>query len=417
MASLPCTWGSCRGPVVEGSHHLARGPLNFPAHPNGSPPTGVPGGGRFLRRVPEPLQNRRSGRRPHLRSAVLALDRDAGDAPEGLTVHTSERRPHLFAAAPRARPGLPASRHAPDPAVHRRTQIRPVHHRRGQARGLWTERDQEPLRLGALGADPARRPHDCRGPGHRRRPGAPSSHRLSRRPPQPGPAYRGGQPRLRRAPVEPPHSPPGRSAHPVHGSGPMAAGPGLADDLCASPACRTLAIRSTAPDVGATDARRLRPGVATGRRRRCHRRRTSGRPDHPRGGARRRHGCPPLARRIAGSACGRARRWAGRVAAGEPRRVTPRRRRLFDTRTAGGDPWRGRSPVRVLWEEKRREDELRALDIHVVRVTDVDLGAKWPAVEGRLGRLLGTAGPAVRRFTATPRAQGVRRTDSTPSSP
>jgi hypothetical protein len=73
--------------------------------------------------------------------------------------------------------------------------------------------------------------------------------------------------------------------------------------------------------------------------------------------------------------------------------------------------------VRVLWEEKRREDELRALDIHVVRVTDVDLGAKWPAVEGHLGRLLGTAGPAVRRFTATPRAQGVRRTDSTPSSP
>jgi hypothetical protein len=282
MASLPCTWGSCRGPVVEGSHHLARGPLNFPAHPNGSPPTGVPGGGRFLRRVPEPLQNRRSGRRPHLRSAVLALDRDAGDAPEGLTVHTSERRPHLFAAAPRARPGLPASRHAPDPAVHRRTQIRPVHHRRGQARGLWTERDQEPLRLGALGADPARRPHDCRGPGHRRRPGAPSSHRLSRRPPQPGPAYRGGQPRLRRAPVEPPHSPPGRSAHPVHGSGPMAAGPGLADDLCASPACRTLAIRSTAPDVGATDARRLRPRVANGRRRCRHGRRVARRPDDDR---------------------------------------------------------------------------------------------------------------------------------------
>jgi hypothetical protein len=89
----------------------------------------------------------------------------------------------------------------------------------------------------------------------------------------------------------------------------------------------------------------------------------------------------------------------------------------FDGQVKYTDPWRGRSPVRVLWEEKRREDELRALDIHVVRVTDVDLGAKWPAVEGRLGRLLGTAGPAVRRFTATPRAQGVRRTDSTPSSP
>src|SRR4029453_15952037 len=31
MASLPCA-GLCCGLVVEGAHHLARGPLNFPAH-------------------------------------------------------------------------------------------------------------------------------------------------------------------------------------------------------------------------------------------------------------------------------------------------------------------------------------------------------------------------------------------------
>src|SRR5215217_6256874 len=43
LASLPCV------PVVqvcrqEPSAHLAPGPLNFPAHPNGTPRPGVPGG-------------------------------------------------------------------------------------------------------------------------------------------------------------------------------------------------------------------------------------------------------------------------------------------------------------------------------------------------------------------------------------
>lgn len=81
----------------------------------------------------------------------------------------------------------------------------------------------------------------------------------------------------------------------------------------------------------------------------------------------------------------------------------------FDGRVKYTDPWRNRSPERVLWEEKRREDELRSLDIRIVRVADVDLGAPWPAVETRLSRLLSTPGPAVRRFTATPRARGVLR--------
>jgi hypothetical protein len=74
------------------------------------------------------------------------------------------------------------------------------------------------------------------------------------------------------------------------------------------------------------------------------------------------------------------------------------------------DPWRGRSPERVLCEEKRREDELRALDIRVVRIADADLGAPWRDTETLLGRLLSAPGPSVRRFTATPRAHGVRRT-------
>jgi len=82
----------------------------------------------------------------------------------------------------------------------------------------------------------------------------------------------------------------------------------------------------------------------------------------------------------------------------------------FDGRVKYSDPWRGRSPERVLWDEKRREDELRALDIRVVRVADADLGGRWTDIGTRLGRLLATAGPSVRRFTATPRAHGVRRT-------
>jgi hypothetical protein len=81
----------------------------------------------------------------------------------------------------------------------------------------------------------------------------------------------------------------------------------------------------------------------------------------------------------------------------------------FDGRVKYTDPWRQRSPEQVLWEEKRREDQLRALDIRVVRVVDADLGAQWPAVEARLGQLLATAGPSVRRFTATPRSRRVRR--------
>jgi hypothetical protein len=82
----------------------------------------------------------------------------------------------------------------------------------------------------------------------------------------------------------------------------------------------------------------------------------------------------------------------------------------FDGRVKYTDPWRGRSPERVLWEEKRREDELRALDIRVVRIGDADLGARWIDTEGQLGRLLRVPGPSSRRFTASPRAHGLRRT-------
>jgi predicted transcriptional regulator of viral defense system len=77
----------------------------------------------------------------------------------------------------------------------------------------------------------------------------------------------------------------------------------------------------------------------------------------------------------------------------------------FDGRVKYTDPWRGRSPEQVLWEEKRREDELRALDIRVVRLADPDLADRWPASESRLRELLTSSGPTIRRFTATPRAR------------
>ena len=82
----------------------------------------------------------------------------------------------------------------------------------------------------------------------------------------------------------------------------------------------------------------------------------------------------------------------------------------FDGRVKYTNPWRERSPERVLWEEKRREDDLRSLDIRVVRVAEADRGNRWPAVEARLRQLVGAAGPSARRFTAILRVHGVRRT-------
>jgi predicted transcriptional regulator of viral defense system len=81
----------------------------------------------------------------------------------------------------------------------------------------------------------------------------------------------------------------------------------------------------------------------------------------------------------------------------------------FDGRVKYTDPWRDRTPERVLWDEKRREDNLRSLDIRVVRITDADLGVRWPNVETRLRDLLATPGPGHRRFTAVARAHGVAR--------
>lgn len=82
----------------------------------------------------------------------------------------------------------------------------------------------------------------------------------------------------------------------------------------------------------------------------------------------------------------------------------------FDGRLKYTDPWRDRSPGQVLWEEKRREDELRALGIALVRIADEDLRARWPRVEEFLRQQLARPRPADRPFTATARLLGVPRT-------
>jgi hypothetical protein len=81
----------------------------------------------------------------------------------------------------------------------------------------------------------------------------------------------------------------------------------------------------------------------------------------------------------------------------------------FDGKVKYTDPWRGRSPERVLWEEKRREDQLRALDIRLVRIVDADLGPTWRTTEERLRGLLATPAPDVRRFTVRARTRGRQR--------
>jgi hypothetical protein len=62
-------------------------------------------------------------------------------------------------------------------------------------------------------------------------------------------------------------------------------------------------------------------------------------------------------------------------------------------------PRGGRSPARVLWEEKRREDRLRDLDVRVLRVVRADLGPPWERVCARLATLLTTPLTGPRRFT------------------
>lgn len=71
----------------------------------------------------------------------------------------------------------------------------------------------------------------------------------------------------------------------------------------------------------------------------------------------------------------------------------------FDGRVKYARPRGGRTPAEVAWEEKRREDRIRAAGVRFVRIADEDLGAPWPGVIDRIRTLLAEPVPGPRRFT------------------
>src|SRR4051794_7135015 len=64
------------------------------------------------------------------------------------------------------------------------------------------------------------------------------------------------------------------------------------------------------------------------------------------------------------------------------------------------EPRGGRSPADVAWEEKRREDALRELDVRVLRLVNDDIGSMRRDLAPRLRRLLATPFAGPRRFRA-----------------
>jgi hypothetical protein len=77
----------------------------------------------------------------------------------------------------------------------------------------------------------------------------------------------------------------------------------------------------------------------------------------------------------------------------------------FDGRVKYDDPRGARTPAEVAWEEKRREDGIRAVDVRVVRIVNEDFGPRWPGVVARLRDLLATPYVGRRRFTVVRRPE------------
>jgi predicted transcriptional regulator of viral defense system len=84
----------------------------------------------------------------------------------------------------------------------------------------------------------------------------------------------------------------------------------------------------------------------------------------------------------------------------------------FDGRIKYSDPWNGRSPGEVLWEEKRREDRMRRAGLRVVRLARPDLGPTWRATVSDVGGLLAEPYTGPRRFRAVRRAEPGAGTDA-----
>lgn len=77
----------------------------------------------------------------------------------------------------------------------------------------------------------------------------------------------------------------------------------------------------------------------------------------------------------------------------------------FDGRVKYSDPTKGRSPADVLWEEKRREDDVRGLDVRFLRIVNADLGSRWPVMAERLRRMLAVPMIGSRHFTVVRRPE------------
>ena len=77
----------------------------------------------------------------------------------------------------------------------------------------------------------------------------------------------------------------------------------------------------------------------------------------------------------------------------------------FDGRVKYLDPRDGRSAGEVLWQEKRREDRVRGVDVRFVRLAKEDMGARWPGVATQISRQLATPHTGPRRFTVVRRPE------------
>jgi hypothetical protein len=72
----------------------------------------------------------------------------------------------------------------------------------------------------------------------------------------------------------------------------------------------------------------------------------------------------------------------------------------FDGQVKYTDPRHASSPGKVLWEEKRREDRMRALGVRIVRVVNEDLGPPWPRTAAHIGDLVAAPYVGPRHFRA-----------------
>jgi hypothetical protein len=77
----------------------------------------------------------------------------------------------------------------------------------------------------------------------------------------------------------------------------------------------------------------------------------------------------------------------------------------FDGRVKYDDPWGGRTPAQVLWDEKRREDRIRSIDVRTLRIVKDDFGPAWSRVVGQIRSRLATPLMGPRRFRVVRRPE------------